>query len=119
MKGQIWRYLTSAFEGTDGEAGQSGHLELFVEANMSELLDSVDNITMSPWGDLFACEDNGYLSRIVGVTAAGTTYTFAHHHTYSEFTGLTFSPDGSTLFVNAQQAGLTLAITGPWTPAAP
>ena len=26
----------------------------------------------------------------------------------------TFSPDGSTLFVNLQSPGLTFAITGPW-----
>jgi secreted PhoX family phosphatase len=32
----------------------------------------------------------------------------------TEFTGVTFSPDGSTLFVNAQGKGLTLAITGPF-----
>jgi hypothetical protein len=28
--------------------------------------------------------------------------------------GATFSPDGTTLFVNIQGDGLTLAITGPW-----
>jgi uncharacterized protein len=28
--------------------------------------------------------------------------------------GATFSPDGTTLFVNVQRRGLTLAITGPW-----
>ena len=32
----------------------------------------------------------------------------------SEFAGATFSPDGSTLFVNIQHQALTLAITGPW-----
>ena len=32
----------------------------------------------------------------------------------SELSGPTFSPDGSTLFVNIQHDGLTLAITGPW-----
>ena len=32
----------------------------------------------------------------------------------SEFAGPVFSPDGSTLFVNIQYDGLTLAIIGPW-----
>ena len=32
-----------------------------------------------------------------------------------EFTGATFSADGTTLFVNLQQPGTTFAITGPWT----
>jgi secreted PhoX family phosphatase len=32
-----------------------------------------------------------------------------------EFAGSTFSPDGSTLFVNIQaSAGMTFAIWGPW-----
>ena len=31
-----------------------------------------------------------------------------------EFAGATFSPDGRILFVNMQNPGLTLAITGPW-----
>jgi secreted PhoX family phosphatase len=33
---------------------------------------------------------------------------------YSELTGPTFTPDGSILFVNIQNPGTTLAITGPW-----
>ena len=33
---------------------------------------------------------------------------------FSEFTGPNFSPDGSILFVNIQEPGITLAITGPW-----
>jgi len=32
----------------------------------------------------------------------------------SEFAGVTFSPDGGTLFVNLQKPGLTFAIKGPW-----
>jgi secreted PhoX family phosphatase len=32
----------------------------------------------------------------------------------SELTGATFSPDGTTLFVNLQKTGLTVAVTGPW-----
>ena len=33
---------------------------------------------------------------------------------YSEFTGPTFSADGKVLYVNIQDPGLMLAITGPW-----
>jgi secreted PhoX family phosphatase len=36
------------------------------------------------------------------------------HKKKGEFCGACFSPDGTTLFVNIQQPGLTLAITGPW-----
>ena len=116
-KGQIWCYRPSAREGTSGEAAEPGQLELFVETNASELLEAADNITVTPWGDLLLCEDRGgEVIRLVGVTPAGKLYTFAHNHVRAEFAGATFSPDGSTLFVNLQEAGLTLAITGPWQP---
>lgn len=32
----------------------------------------------------------------------------------SEFTGVTFSPDGKTLYANIQEPGVMLAVTGPW-----
>ena len=32
----------------------------------------------------------------------------------SEFTGVNFSPDRSTLFANIQDEGYVFAITGPW-----
>jgi secreted PhoX family phosphatase len=32
----------------------------------------------------------------------------------SELAGAVFSPDGSTLFLNIYDPGLTVAITGPW-----
>ena len=31
-----------------------------------------------------------------------------------ELAGVCFSPDGTTLFVNIYDPGITLAITGPW-----
>lgn len=33
---------------------------------------------------------------------------------YSEFTGVTFSPDGKTLFAGIQEPGVMVAVTGPW-----
>ena len=35
-------------------------------------------------------------------------------YTRAEIAGVCFSPDGSVMFVNVQQNGVTLAITGPW-----
>jgi len=51
-----------------------------------------------------------------GVTPKGALYEFARNAMMnsSELAGATFSPDGSTLFGNIQNPGLTLAITGPW-----
>lgn len=113
--GQIWRYVPSPFEGEAGEAEQPGTLELFLEPNDSNLIQNADNLTVSNWGDLIVCEDRqGPVVRLVGVTPDGQCYTFANNHVYGEFAGVCFSPNGTTLFVNLQTVGKTLAITGPW-----
>ena len=68
-----------------------------------------------PNGDLLVCEDHEGIQRLIGVTSAGAYYVMASNpRGASEFAGATFAPDGSTLFVNLQQQGGTLAITGPW-----
>lgn len=114
-KGQIFRYRPAAAEGTPDEADAPGTLELFIEPNNSELVEACDNVTVSPWGDLILCEDHGgFPCRLVGVTPEGKLYTFAKNHAQTEFAGSTFSPDGTTLFVNLQHVGLTVAIVGPW-----
>lgn len=114
-KGQIWRYTPSEFEGTSREEKQPGKLELFIEPNQSNLLENADNLTVTPWGDLIICEDGPREQYLVGVTPEGQLYRFARNAmNTSEFAGSTFSPDGTTLFVNIQNQGITLAITGPW-----
>lgn len=114
-KGQIWRYIPSSVEGTPDEAKSPGLLELYVEPNDGGIIDNADNITVAPWGDLIICEDGDDDQYLVGVTPSGGIYHFAKNAvSESELAGATFSPDGSTLFVNIQKDGLTLAITGPW-----
>ena len=114
-KGQVWRYIPSPFEGTSAEDKRPGRLELFIEPNNSDLLENGDNMTVAPWGDLILCEDGPGTQFLVGVTPQGQLYRFGKNsRNRSEFAGATFSPDGSTLFVNIQGAGMTLAITGPW-----
>lgn len=115
LKGQVWKYNPSPYEGTSREDKDPGTLELFIEPNDSNLLENADNITVAPWGDLIICEDGPREQYIVGVTPEGKTYHFARNTSNtSEFAGSTFSPDGTTLFVNIQHPGITLAITGPW-----
>ena len=113
-QGQIFKYIPSLYEGTARETEAPGTLELFAEPNNSRLLQNCDNVTFSPVGDLVLCEDN-HQPRIIGITPQGAFYPIARNIGYaSEFAGAAFSPDGTTLFVNIQHAGLTLAITGPW-----
>ena len=111
-KGQIWRYFPSPNEGTLEESRQPGRLELFIEPNDGNLVENADNLTMAPWGDLIICEDGASPHFLVGITPEGKLYKFAKT-TLSEFAGATFAPDGTTLFVNIQVPGLTLAIKGP------
>ena len=113
--GQLFRYRPSPAEGTAGELDRPGTLELFVEPNDTNVLDQVDNIAIAPWGDLILCEDGPGENFVRGVTPAGAVYSLIRNAMNdSEFAGATFSPDGTTLFVNIQRPGLTLAITGPW-----
>lgn len=114
-KGQIWRYTPSPYEGTSREEKEPGTIELFIEPNDSALMENADNLTVAPWGDLIICEDGPQDQYIVGVTPEGNTYQFARNASNtSELAGSTFSPDGTILFVNIQNPGVTIAITGPW-----
>jgi len=112
--GQVFRYVPSAYEGTDREKEQPATIELFLEPNDKELLQYCDNLTIAPWGDIIMCEDRAR-PNIVGVTPQGEMYRVAENiGVPSEFAGGVFSPSGKTFFVNIQHAGMTLAITGPW-----
>ena len=100
--GQIWKLKENT-------------LELFSEPNDADLIDNCDNLTVSASGDLFLCEDGKGEQYIDVITKEGKIFKFAKNaKSSSELAGPTFSPDGTTLFVNIQHDGLTLAITGPW-----
>lgn len=115
QRGQIWKYVPSADEARPGESTQPGTLSLFIEPDDAQAMNMCDNLCVAPWGDLVLCEDGGGRDRVLGVTPAGELYLIAHNTiSNSEFAGATFSPDGSTFFVNMQNDGLTLAIQGPW-----
>ncbi len=117
--GQILRYRPSPYEGQAGEADEPGRLELFVEPSESRVLDFADNITVSPWGHIIACEDRysaTLRNHLKGVTPDGRVYTLGRnvYRDNAELAGACFSPDGGTLFVNIYWPGVTLAINGPW-----
>lgn len=116
--GQVWIYDP-----------RQEKLTLYVEATSSgELLDEPDNVTVTPFGDIFLCEDGGGEQYIVGVNKKGELYQFAKNIVFAnnpnpdfkdiyannEFAGACFSPDGRTFFVNIQTPGITFAIWGPW-----
>jgi len=115
-RGQIFRYVPSPREGQADEDRTPGTVELFVESRGEAHFDYPDNIVAAPWGDLVFCEDGDGDNYVRGVRADGQVYDIARNAMpeKSEFAGACFSPDGSTLFVNIQRPGMTLAIEGPW-----
>ncbi len=78
--------------------------------------DGPDNITISPYGSsIVLAEDGDGENYLTVVGDDGTVYPLARNaHSDGEWAGVTFSPDGTWLYANAQVDGLTIAITGPW-----
>ncbi|WP_437279010.1 alkaline phosphatase PhoX [Sorangium sp. So ce375] len=96
-------------------AEDGGTLEVVAQSTDTQELEAPDNITIAPWGELFMAED-GYRGNFLrGVTLDGQIFDFARNaRSMSELAGVCFSPDGRALFVNMQEDGLTLAVTGPF-----
>lgn len=113
--GQIWQYRP-----VDEERGE---LTLVFESPSELILDSPDNLTISPRGGIVICEDN-LAPYVRGLTPDGRIFDIARNIlSPREFAGACFSPDGETLFVNIQgdtsdrgpgHLGMTFAIWGPW-----
>ncbi|MFF9061171.1 alkaline phosphatase PhoX [Streptomyces sp. NPDC014882] len=122
--GQIWRYdparrrltLVIVF-GPDTDVRLPG--------------ESPDNICLAPSGGLMVCEDGNGAQHVFGVTRGGEVYAMARGRQaitpaataaggtpqepeWGEFAGVTFSPDGRTMYVNCYTPGTTFAVTGPW-----
>ncbi len=104
------------------------------ESPNGSVLDSPDNLCVTPSGAILFCEDDGgndadthllapgltNINRLVGMGRSGKPFEFAVNiFNDSEFAGACFSPDAEILFVNIQGgnsigSGMTVAITGPW-----
>jgi len=124
--GHVWQYVPSEREGQGG-ADDRGLLRLVYESPGESVLDSPDNITVSPRGGLVLCEDSAR-PFLRGLTRSGEIFDLAENRLNgAEFAGACFSPDGHTLYVNimgatkggpldpgVRGAGMTLAIRGPW-----
>jgi secreted PhoX family phosphatase len=114
-RGQVWSYTPSPLEGTPGEKESPARLELLVEPNDELIMDHPDQITVAPWGDIFVCEDGNDGNYLLGITPQREIYKFAWNAlNESDLSGACFSPDGSTMFLNILEPGLTLAVIGPW-----
>jgi secreted PhoX family phosphatase len=114
--GQIWRYDPS-----------SRRLTLVIvfgpDTDVQLPGESPDNICLAPSGGLMVCEDGNGAQHVFGVTRRGEVYAMARGAQnigtpeapeWGEFAGVTFSPDGRTMYVNCYTPGTTFAVTGPW-----
>jgi secreted PhoX family phosphatase len=123
--GQVWEYT----------AGRCPTVRLLYESPGATVLDSPDNLLVTPRGGLILCEDDASdvdgdvhplapgtenVNRLVGIAGDGVPFELAVNVLNdSELAGACFSPDGGILFVNVfgggeAGSGMTCAITGPW-----
>ena len=126
QRGQLWQYTPIGHD--------KGVLTLDFESPSGSMLDSPDNLCVTPSGAILFCEDDASndsdphplapgitdVNRLIGLSRDGGPFEFAVNVLNdSEFAGACFSPDGDILFVNvfgdgAPLSGMTCAITGPW-----
>ncbi|MGP2440457.1 PhoX family protein [Streptomyces sp. JW3] len=114
--GQIWRY--------DPERRRLTLVIVFgPDTDVRLPGESPDNICLAPSGGLMVCEDGNGAQHVFGVTRKGEVYPMARGRQnigtaddpeWGEFAGVTFSPDGDTMYVNCYTPGTTFAVTGPW-----
>lgn len=123
--GQVWHYEPRA-----------DRLTLFFESPGGSVLDSPDNLLVTPRGGILLCEDDASgrdddthplapgvadVNRLIGINARGESFEFAVNVLNgAELAGACYSPDGRVLFVNIfgdgndPGTGMTCAISGPW-----
>lgn len=127
--GQLWHYLPA-----DGRLQEDDQLVLVFESPSGSVLESPDNLCLTPNGGVLFCEDDAVsdsdthpltsamtdINRLIGLGPKGEPFTFAVNVLNdSEFAGACFSSDGEILFVNVfgdatPGSGMTCAIWGPW-----
>ncbi len=82
-------------------------VELVFDNKQMELpFESVDNLTVSPWGDILVAEDppERDIARLMVVLPnKGAVPLLEIHHSGSEICGPAFSPDGSRLYFSSQR----------------
>lgn len=133
--GGIYVVSTNGGDATVGQvfhyrpvSADRGELTLVFESPSPEVLDSPDNIVLSPRGGLVMCEDGSGEQYVRALDREGRIVNLVRAplgpegEATREFAGSCFSPDGRVLFFNQQGdreaggtvASATYAMWGPW-----
>ena len=120
-QGQVFAYDVAA-----------GEIRVLFASPSADVLNSPDNMYVSPRGGIVICEDGGGEEFMHGLTTGGDIFRFAQNaadlrggtgsksvapddYRGSEWAGSCFEPkNGNWMFANLQSPGITFAITGPW-----
>lgn len=123
QRGQVWTYDVAAET-----------LTMVFESTGSDVLDSPDNLLVTPRGGILLCEDDASrdgdthplapgitdVNRLIGLSAEAEPFEFlVNRFNDTELAGAAFSPDGKTLYFNVfgnrtAGQGFTVAMKGPW-----
>ena len=76
---------------------------IFDNSQIEPDYDDVDNVTVSPWGDILVAEDGPAQRLMVVLPNQGSRVLAQTFHPGSEITGPAFSPDGSRLYFSSQR----------------
>ncbi|MBX3703303.1 MAG: DUF839 domain-containing protein [Steroidobacteraceae bacterium] len=146
--GKVFLVDTAAGTSADGRRGSGDGavweydpreetLRAIFVAESPLVADNIDNITVSPQGTIFLCEDGdpvtdeyGPGTRLLGLSPRGDSWIFAKNNVAlsqpeiaaagkrilpgdyrgEEWAGVCFDPAGELMFVNIQRPGITFAI---------
>ncbi|MAA74486.1 MAG: hypothetical protein CMN28_07255 [Salinisphaeraceae bacterium] len=76
---------------------------VFDNTQIAPDFNDVDNVTISPWGDILVAEDGAMQRIMVVIPNVGARVLSMTGHEGSEITGPAFSPDGSRLYFSSQR----------------
>lgn len=115
-QGQVWRYTPSPFEGGPEEQRRPGRMEPVFSGRLDPRFAGLENMAAAPWGDLLISGTGpDGAPTLYGVSVQGEAYPLARNvYNQASFSGMAFSPDAQTLFLNLDTAAVTLAVSGPW-----
>jgi secreted PhoX family phosphatase len=118
-------YISTTYDGcVRAYVPATQHMSVIYDgfASPSAPLIRVDQMTASPAGEVFICEDISLSEIPMGVLDRGRRMTrflavTGKHHENSELTGVAFTPDSTRMYFSSQRAyghGAIYEVTGPF-----